>query len=116
MASANCGRLLTHWARRAASRAAWTAGNSRAIRTAMMAMTTSNSIKVNPRRLSRINPAPHDMVRRVGAVSRPGQEMVSESAGVDDFAAGLGPQCGIGAQVDTVLNELDRAVEERHVH
>ena len=38
-----------HWARRAASRAAWTAGNSRAIRTAMMAMTTSSSIRVKPR-------------------------------------------------------------------
>ena len=34
-------------ARRAASRAAWTAGNSRAIRTAMIAITTSNSISVN---------------------------------------------------------------------
>ena len=34
---------------RAASRAAWTAGKSRAIRTAMMAMTTNNSIRVNPR-------------------------------------------------------------------
>src|SRR4051812_37884700 len=40
--------LLTHWARRAASRAAWTAGRSRAIRTAMMAITTSNSISVKP--------------------------------------------------------------------
>jgi hypothetical protein len=34
----------------AASRAACTAGNSRAIRTAMIAITTSNSIKVKPRR------------------------------------------------------------------
>src|SRR4051794_4997949 len=42
-----------HWARRAASRAAWTAGSSRAIRTAMMAMTTSISISVKPRALSR---------------------------------------------------------------
>jgi hypothetical protein len=41
---------LTHWARRAASRAAWTAGSSKAIKTAMMAMTTSNSIRVKPRR------------------------------------------------------------------
>src|SRR3954468_1400759 len=51
MASAICLRLLTHWDRRAASRAACTAGSSRAIRTAMMAITTSNSIRVNPRRL-----------------------------------------------------------------
>src|SRR3954471_20824391 len=42
--------LLVHWIRRAASRAAWTAGRSRAISTAMMEMTTSNSIRVNPRR------------------------------------------------------------------
>ena len=40
--------LFTHWARRAASRAACTAGNSRAISTPMMAMTTSNSISVKP--------------------------------------------------------------------
>src|SRR4051812_46438653 len=47
--------LLTHCARRAASRAAWTAGRSRPIRTAMMAMTTSSSISVNPRRIERPN-------------------------------------------------------------
>src|SRR5262249_61497452 len=41
--------LLTHWARRAASRAACTAGSKRAIRTAMMAITTNSSISVNPR-------------------------------------------------------------------
>src|SRR3954452_4003713 len=35
--------------RRAASRADWTAGSNSAIRTAMMAMTTSSSIKVKPR-------------------------------------------------------------------
>src|SRR3954453_23878356 len=50
MARLICLRLLTHCARRAASRAACTAGRSRAIRTAMMAMTTSNSISVKPRR------------------------------------------------------------------
>ena len=37
-----------HWIRRAASRAAWTAGKSKAIRTAMMAMTTRSSISVKP--------------------------------------------------------------------
>src|SRR3954454_20293870 len=41
-----CFRLLTHCDRRAASRAACTAGNSSAIRTAMIAITTNNSIKV----------------------------------------------------------------------
>jgi hypothetical protein len=42
--------LFTHWARRAASRADWTAGKSSAIKTAMMAITTNSSIRVNPRR------------------------------------------------------------------
>ena len=49
-ASTSCFRLLVHWARRAASRADWTAGSSRAISTAMIAMTTSSSISVNPLR------------------------------------------------------------------
>src|SRR3954463_6139586 len=46
--SPSCLRLLTHCERRAASRAACTAGNSRAISTAMIAMTTSSSIRVKP--------------------------------------------------------------------
>src|SRR5262245_1579999 len=52
MARPSCFKLLVHWARRAASRADWTAGKSRAIRTAMMAITTSSSIRVKPRRAS----------------------------------------------------------------
>ena len=36
-----------HWARRAASRAAWTAGSKSAINTAIIAITTSNSMSVN---------------------------------------------------------------------
>src|SRR5262245_51963909 len=39
-----------HWARRAASRADWTAGNSRPMRMAMIVVTTKSSISVNPRR------------------------------------------------------------------
>src|SRR5438552_734920 len=54
MAMPSCFRLFTHWARRAAARAAWTAGRSRAMRTAMMAMTTSSSISVNPRTRERM--------------------------------------------------------------
>src|SRR5262249_53688114 len=50
MARPSCLRLLTHWARRAASRAACTAGRSNAMSTAMIAITTSNSIRVKPRR------------------------------------------------------------------
>src|SRR4051812_40329524 len=48
MARVNCLRLLTHWARRAASRADCTAGSNREIRTAMIAITTSSSIRVKP--------------------------------------------------------------------
>src|SRR5262245_59235045 len=44
----SCFMLFEHWDRRAASRADCTAGNRSAIRTAMMAITTSNSMRVNP--------------------------------------------------------------------
>src|SRR5690606_35635132 len=44
--------LFRHWVRRAASRACCTAGSSSAIRIAMIAMTTSSSISVNPRDLA----------------------------------------------------------------
>src|ERR1700722_11496604 len=40
--------LLVHWDRLAASRADWTAGSKSAISTAMIAITTSNSISVKP--------------------------------------------------------------------
>jgi hypothetical protein len=43
--------LLRHWLRRAASRAACTAGSKSEIKTAMMAITTKSSIKVKPFRL-----------------------------------------------------------------
>src|SRR6516162_4340560 len=46
--------LLRHCPRRAASRAAWTAGSRRAISTAMIAMTTSNSINVKARAVRRL--------------------------------------------------------------
>src|SRR5262245_20380747 len=49
-ASPNCLRLLVQLIRLAASRTFWTAGNNSPIRMAMMAITTSNSISVNPRR------------------------------------------------------------------
>ena len=44
-------RLLKQEARRAISRAAWTAGTSSAIRIPMIAITTSSSARVRPRRL-----------------------------------------------------------------
>src|SRR5438128_2077917 len=42
--------LLAHFMRAAASRTFWTAGRSRPMRMAIMAITTSNSISVKPRR------------------------------------------------------------------
>src|SRR5438105_4779626 len=48
----SCLRLLVHCILRAASRAAWTAGNNRAISTPTMEITTSSSISVKPRRAS----------------------------------------------------------------
>src|SRR5262245_53903398 len=51
MAMPICFMLFWHWDRWAASRTFCTAGTSRAMRTAMMAMTTSSSIKVKPVRL-----------------------------------------------------------------
>jgi hypothetical protein len=42
--------LLEHWARRAASRAACTAGKSNAIKIPMIAMTTKSSTNVNANR------------------------------------------------------------------
>src|SRR5258708_6432845 len=45
-----CLTLLVHWMRAAASRTFCTAGRSRPISTAMMAMTTNNSSSVKPGR------------------------------------------------------------------
>src|SRR5262245_21560826 len=45
--------LLRHWTRAAASRVRCTAGRSRPISTAMMAITTSSSMRVKPRRRGR---------------------------------------------------------------
>ena len=47
-ASATCLRLLVHWVRRAASRAAWTAGSNRAVKMPMIAITTRSSTRVKP--------------------------------------------------------------------
>src|SRR5262249_43354604 len=50
MAMPICFRLLVQDMRAAASRTFWTAGRSRPMRTAMIAITTSSSISVKPRR------------------------------------------------------------------
>src|SRR5438270_3296835 len=47
MAKPSCFRLFWHLARAAASRTFWTAGRSRPMRMAMMAITTNSSIRVN---------------------------------------------------------------------
>src|SRR6516162_7670374 len=57
----SCFRLLPHCARRAASRADWTAGSSRAMSTAMIAITTSSSISVKPERRGDDRPAGRDV-------------------------------------------------------
>ena len=51
IAKPSCRMLFRHDERRADSRAAWTAGSSRATRMPMIAITTSSSTRVNPRRL-----------------------------------------------------------------
>ena len=48
MPGPSCLRLLVHCIRLAASRAACTAGNNSAIKTAMIAITTSSSMSVKP--------------------------------------------------------------------
>jgi hypothetical protein len=64
--SESCLMLLLHDMRAAASRTFCTAGSSRPMRMAMMAMTTSNSISVKPRqRLS---------LRKSGTTASPGEE------------------------------------------
>src|SRR2546423_11617165 len=50
MARASCLRLFEHLVRAAASRTFWTAGRSRPMRMAMIAITTNNSISVKPGR------------------------------------------------------------------
>jgi hypothetical protein len=62
IASPICFRLFVHCARRAASRADWTAGKSNAIKTAMIAITTRSSINVKPDAVDRSrlrNPRKH---------------------------------------------------------
>src|SRR5262249_18207915 len=53
MARPSCLRLFWHCRRAAASRTFWTAGTSRPIRMAIMAITTNSSMRVNPPRRTR---------------------------------------------------------------
>src|SRR3954462_1787344 len=58
-----CLRLLTHWIRLAAARADCTAGSNKAMRTAMIAMTTSSSIRVKPLERRDIRESPGSCVK-----------------------------------------------------
>src|SRR5262245_21185958 len=73
--------LLTHWARRAASRAACTAGNKRAIKTAMIAITTSSSISVKADRAPGALSWPCEMDVDMIAPSRNGDDALSARLG-----------------------------------
>src|SRR3954454_15097769 len=66
MARASCLMLLLLLDRAAASRTFCTAGRSRPIRIAMIAITTSSSISVNPARRARAARPQPDAVRRAG--------------------------------------------------
>jgi hypothetical protein len=57
MANPICFKLLVHWLLLAASRAAWTAGRSKAIKIPIIAITTSNSTNVNPARRFMAHPS-----------------------------------------------------------
>src|ERR1700740_2484460 len=87
-----CFRLLMHWDRRAASRAACTAGNNSAISTAMIAMTTSSSMSVNARRrgtIALLRVEPDEQGRR------------TEMMAADRTIHALGPTCA------SILNEVE---------
>ena len=79
MAMPSCSRLLTHWARRACSRADWIAGSSNAIKTAMIP-TTINKLdqREGPGRLMDRLPWASEFIRAddfaVGAVGQQAED------------------------------------------
>src|SRR3954452_23556393 len=83
-----CLRLFEQDMRAAASRTFWTAGRSRPIRIAMMAITTSSSISVNPDRSRRMTDLPfRRSVRRRAAAPQPPPGREQAGGGGDDKAA-----------------------------
>src|SRR5437763_1251294 len=119
MARPICFRLLTHWERRAASRAAWTAGRSRAISTAMIAMTTRSSIRVKPL-LREI------MRRALGRVEsgmgrflpgRPGGRRLLDARPLGQLGSGPGRRLGVEVAEDVVSfqRELEAVGDAGHV-
>src|SRR5262245_5810625 len=87
-ASASCLRLLLHFIRAAASRTFCTAGSRRPIRIAIMAMTTSSSMSVNPARFCRM--IGHPGMMRSGEFATRAQRMqgILSSQGISRTAVG----------------------------
>src|SRR5262245_55815750 len=109
--------------RRAASRAAWTAGRRRAINTAMIAITTSSSISVKPRGLAAWSGYLIDVPRGCSGENRPTNHdrglgsflpstqhqfltrWASVRVGRDHLPAGDRPKGAPGLTVDRILDE-----------
>src|SRR5438093_8189208 len=94
-ARASCFRLFAHLVRLAASRTRWTAGNSRAINTAMIAMTTTSSTSVKP---SGLRTERTDMANLRG--------MTFRTAPGDDFSRAAGPAAAGPAVLSPQFAEL----------
>src|SRR5580698_339655 len=65
-----CFRLFELWMRPAASRTFCTAGNNKPTRTAMIAITTNNSIRVNALRRERTEIPPREQEQRLRITSK----------------------------------------------
>src|SRR6476660_5098736 len=94
-ARASCLRLLAHFMRLAASRTFWTAGSSRPIRMAMMAITTKSSIRVKPDR----------RFIRTFLPSRRNTEMMAKHVGPNVESRLTAPRSGAPEKVDESLFE-----------
>ena len=79
-------------------RAAWTAGRSRAIRTAMIAITTSSSISVKPRR---VRDCMHVPPIREGMTGQ--NEGVYNRTSQENFARGVYKLCGESLRFDALV-------------
>src|SRR5262249_8510411 len=106
-----------HWVRLAASRTFCTAGKSSAMRTVMMAITTSSSIRVNARRLP---PGVSFMVPRSSKRSRyratPGSSQELPAGAVPSFPRGrfmIVDKAGVGELL--VCQQLDVARQREDV-
>src|SRR5215218_1766019 len=104
----SCFMLFTHCDRRAASRAACTAGKSRAISTAMIAITTKSSISVKPRRERFIQRPP----KRTKMVGIPAGTMMDSGITNPPSLAGEGGLLLLELEIERVVTPLlDLAVQ-----